>query len=240
MRIYTDLAEWYPLLTTLDEYAEECTDYREALLAALGGGPHDLLELGAGAGHNAYWLGAEFRCTLTDLSPQMLTLCRRNHPAAEVLQGDMRSLRLGRTFDAVLVHDALCYLTTRAELRALAATVAVHLRPGGVAVLAPDDVRESFQSGCDVGGEDGGPGDDRALRYLEWKWDPDPADDTTITDYTLVMRTGDALPEVVVDRHEVCVFPEAAWHEAFQSVGLQLEALPRLGGYPLFRTRAPG
>ena len=46
----------------------------------------------------------------------------------------MRTLRLGRTLDAVLVHDAVTYLTTDEDLRAAMETAFAHLRPGGAAV----------------------------------------------------------------------------------------------------------
>ena len=50
----------------------------------------------------------------------------------------MRTLRLQRQFDAVLVHDAVAYMTTRADLAALvAATAFAHTRPGGAALFAP-------------------------------------------------------------------------------------------------------
>ena len=88
----------------------------------------------------------------------------------------MRTLRLGRTFDAVLVHDAVMYMTTEADLRQAIETAYVHVRPGGVAVFAPDFVKETFKPSTDHGGHDG---DGRALRYLEWSFDPDP-DDTTV------------------------------------------------------------
>ena len=58
----------------------------------------------------------------------------------EHLQGDMRTLRLGRQFDAVFVHDAIEYMTTEDELRQAVATVYAHCRPGGVAVLVPDHI----------------------------------------------------------------------------------------------------
>ena len=67
----------------------------------------------------------------------------------------MRTLRLGRTFDAVLVHDAICYMTTEADLRAAMTTAFEHLRPGGAAVFLPDHVRETFAAGTDHGGHDG-------------------------------------------------------------------------------------
>ena len=47
----------------------------------------------------------------------MLALSRALNPECEHLAGDMRTLRLGRVFDAVFVHDAVCYMTTRADLR---------------------------------------------------------------------------------------------------------------------------
>ena len=118
--------------------------------------------------------------TLTDLSPAMLEVSRALIPRAEHLVGDMRTVRLGRTFDAVLIHDAICYMTTEADLRAAFVTAFEHLRPGGAGLFQPDYVRETFAAGTDHGGEDGPaladgrPG--RALRYLEWTTDPDPAD----------------------------------------------------------------
>lgn len=57
----------------------------------------------------------------------------------------MCTVRLGRTFDAVLVHDAVMYLTTEDDLRQAIATTYVHVRPGGVAVFAPDYVSETFR-----------------------------------------------------------------------------------------------
>jgi trans-aconitate methyltransferase len=55
--------------------------------------------------------------TLVDLSEEMLVVSRRLNPECEHLLGDMRTLRLGRSFDAVFVHDAIDYMTTEADLR---------------------------------------------------------------------------------------------------------------------------
>ena len=54
----------------------------------------------------------------------------------------MRTVRLGRTFDAVLVHDAIDYMTTEADLRAAVETAYAHCRPG-VALFVPDDIAET-------------------------------------------------------------------------------------------------
>ena len=80
-----------------------------------------VLELGSGGGNNASHLKANFQMTLSDLSPAMLDLSRTINPECEHVQGDMRTLRLGRVFDAIFVEDAVMYLTSVADLRAMLA-----------------------------------------------------------------------------------------------------------------------
>ncbi|MFO0606657.1 MAG: class I SAM-dependent methyltransferase [Polyangiales bacterium] len=220
MKLYDQLADWYTLLTPLAEYAEEAAHYRAALRGALGPGRHSLLELGAGAGHNAHHLAADFDLTLTDLSPRMLDLARASCPGATFALGDMRSLRLGRTFDAVFAHDALCYMLTEGDLRATFETARAHLRPGGVFVAAPDHVAETFAPGEDTGGSDGG---GRSLRYLEWAWQRAGERDRYVVDYAIVTRVGEGPAEVHHDRHEEGLFPRATWAALMEAAGFSVE-----------------
>ena len=62
---------------------------------------------------------------------------------------------MGRTFDAVLIHDAIMYMTTAGDLAAAIATARDHCRPNGVLVLMPDCVTESFEPETEHGGHDG-------------------------------------------------------------------------------------
>src|SRR5215207_10174603 len=117
MLMYSDYAPWFHLLTAPPEYAEEADRFRRLLEPSNGERKHRLLELGSGGGNNASHLKHSFDCTLTDLSPQMIALSRTINPELEHIEGDMRTLRLGRTYDAVLVHDAVMYMTTEANLR---------------------------------------------------------------------------------------------------------------------------
>ena len=164
-RLYTELASWFHLLTAPADYEEEAEFYRRAFVEASATPPRTLLELGAGGGCMASHYKRHFGSTLTDLSPQMLALSRTLNPECEHIQGDMRTLRLGRVFDLVLVHDAVMYLTTEDDLRQAVTTAFVHCRPGGVAIFAPDHIRENFRPDTQHGGHDG---DGRALRYLQW------------------------------------------------------------------------
>src|SRR5687768_9071191 len=117
-KLYTDLAEWWPLLSAPADYAEEASFYQRQLLNACERVPRTLLELGSGGGNNASHLKARFAMTLVDPSAGMLEHSRRLNPECEHVQGDMRDVRLGREFDAVFVHDAVCYMTTEADVRA--------------------------------------------------------------------------------------------------------------------------
>ena len=100
----------------------------------------------------------------------------------------MRTVRLGRRFDAVFVHDAVDYMTTEADLRAAIQTAHAHCRPGGIAVFVPDDTAETYEPATDHGGSDGADG--RAVRFLEWAWDPDPDDTWTCHGVRLLAPRG--------------------------------------------------
>jgi SAM-dependent methyltransferase len=216
--LYGELAEWWPLLSAPEDYADEAARYREILTGAVDGPVAEVLELGSGGGNNASHLKRWFRLTLVDRSPDMLAVSRRLNPDCDHLEGDMRTVRLGRTFDAVFVHDAIAYLTGRDDLRATFATALEHCRPGGAALFVPDWVRESFRPGTDHGGHDGA---DRAMRYLDWTWDPDPDDETHLMDLVYALRLRDGSVRVVHDRHVCGLFDRATWLELLAEAGFQ-------------------
>jgi SAM-dependent methyltransferase len=222
-RLYGELAEWWPLLSAPEEYAEEAADYTRLILEASQGEAREVLELGSGGGNNASHMKAHFSLTLVDRSPGMLDVSRRLNPDCEHVQGDMRTVRLGRTFDAVFVHDAIAYLTTAEDLRALFRTAFEHCRPGGVALFVPDYVRETFEPATDHGGHDG---PDRALRYLEWTWDPDPSDTTHRMDLTYVFHEPGRPVRVELDEHVCGLFPRATWLGSIEEAGFEVRAVP--------------
>ncbi len=222
-RLYRDLAEWYPLLTPVDDYVEEAAFYRRLFEAHCRRPPRTLLDLGSGAGHNAAHLKATLACTLVDLASSMLALSRRINPECEHVQGDMRSLRLGREFDCVLVHDAVSYMASRDELRSAITTAFAHTAPGGVALFQPDFVTETFKPRTETGGSDAG---GRGLRYLEWCWIPESSHETYVTDMAYLMRDRDGAVEVVHERHEMGLFPRAVWLEQISAAGFEARTVP--------------
>jgi hypothetical protein len=176
-----------------------------------------MLELGSGGGHNAVHLKAQFDLTLVDLSSDMLAMSQQLNPECAHRQGDMRSVRLGRTFDAVFGHDAVDYMVSEADLAAAIETAFVHCRPGGVAVFLPDATREIWEPGSDHDGHDAPDG--RGVRFLEWSWDPDPADDWTITAYAFLLRDADGTVRAVHETHRLGLFDRATWLRLLADAG---------------------
>ena len=136
-RLYDDLAYLWPVISPPEDYAAEAVYWRRALREKLGPGRHHVLELGVGGGHNLSHLTPYFQATAVDLSPRMLALSEKLNPGVEHHLGDMRTVRLGRKFDAVLVHDAISYMLNEDDLRATFATARYHLRPGRRTVGGP-------------------------------------------------------------------------------------------------------
>jgi SAM-dependent methyltransferase len=235
---YDTLAEWWPLFSPPEHYGEEAADLLQRLGPLATSGTPTLLELGSGGGSLASHLGAHFRLTLTDRSPGMLAVSRALNHDAEHIPGDMRTLRLGRRFDVVLVHDAIMYAADEASVRATLETAAMHCRPGGTVAVLPDYVRETFTPGTDNGGHDADDG--RGFRYLEWRWDPDDSDDTYLVDYAFLLRDVSGSVRVVHDRHVEGLFARARWLRWFEAAGLAAHSSIDPWGRDVFIARPAG
>jgi SAM-dependent methyltransferase len=218
MKLYGELAAWWPAFSHPVTYRREVGHFGRVLRGSTRPSPRTVLELGSGGGNSAVFLKKRFAMTLVDRSPQMLRVSRRANPECEHVRGDIRSVRLGRTFDAVYVHDAICHMTTEADLQAVMRTAFEHCRPGGAALFVPDFVKETFVAGSDSGGHDS-PG--RAVRFLQWIVDPDPYDNQYVVDFAVMLRGRSGRVQVVHDRHQLGLFPRSRWLAMLRGVGFR-------------------
>lgn len=216
LKMYDELATWWPLLSPLEEYADEAAFFAQVFSEAELPPLPSLLELGCGGGSNAFYLKKIFAdVTLTDLSPQMLAISQSLNPECEHLQGDMRTLRLGRRYDVVFIHDAIDYMITQEDLSRAIETAFIHCKEGGLALFVPDYVRETFEESTEHAGKDG---DGRALRYLEWTYDPDENDTVYTTEYVYLLREGNGPAHVQHEQHMCGLFPRAEWVRLLRDV----------------------
>ena len=154
----------------------------------------------------------------------MLDVSRALNPECEHVEGDMRTVRLDRQFDCVfrprrgVLHDdrrRICAALSRPR-----SSIAVQV----VWLCSPPITFERpFAPTTDHGGNDG---ESRGLRYLEWVWDPDPADNTYIADYAYMLRTSDGSVRVEHDRHVEGLFARGDWLRLLEAVGFQPRSVP--------------
>jgi SAM-dependent methyltransferase len=215
-RVYSDLAAWWPLISPPEEYTEEAASLA-GVFGSAATGVREVLDLGSGGGGVAVHLKDRFAMTLVDLSEEMLAVSRELNPECEHVRGDMRTIRLGRTFDAVLVHDAVDYMTGEQDLRLVIGTAFAHCRPGGLAVFVPDHVADAFKEVSGGGGGSDATG--RRASFREHTWDPDPADDWVQAEYEFVLRSADGTVQVVREKHRLGAFSRATWLRLLTGAG---------------------
>jgi SAM-dependent methyltransferase len=218
MKLYDELADWWPVFSHPTAYRRETAHFLRVLRKATRPAPRTLLELGSGGGNSASHLKSHFEMTLVDLSPRMLRVSRRLNPECEHIKADIRTVRLGREFDAVYVHDAICHMTTEADLLAVIRTAYAHCRPGGAALFVPDFVRETFVEGTDQGGSDSDRG---GIRFLQWVVDPDRSDTTYVVDFAILIRDRRGRVRVEHDRHVLGLFGRARWLRLLRQAGFK-------------------
>jgi SAM-dependent methyltransferase len=109
----------------------------EALRRYLPSPPRSTLDIGCGTGRHLAMLSATVpECWGVDLLESNVAYARATRPQLRIVQGDMRSVRLGRVFDLVTSFgNALSYALTDDDLARTVETYAVHARPGALLVI---------------------------------------------------------------------------------------------------------
>lgn len=143
MTVFGSYSRYYNLLYRDKDYGGEAR-YVRSLIQRHHPQASTVLDLGCGTGrHAALLAGMGYKLTGVDRSEEMLSVARSqaftNDDASSVpkfAQGDIRSVRLGTTFDVVIsLFHVMCYQITNDDLRAAFATAREHLNPGGIFVF---------------------------------------------------------------------------------------------------------
>ncbi|MFZ4815008.1 MAG: class I SAM-dependent methyltransferase [Phototrophicaceae bacterium] len=221
-KMYDELAKWWHLLSPPEEYVEEAADFLNVFSEVTASGTATLLELGSGGGNNASLMKSAFAAvTLVELSPQMLAVSHQLNPECEHQLGDMRTVRLGRTFDAVFIHDAIDYMLTLDDLRQAIESAFLHCKSGGMALFVPDHVTETFEPSSDHAGTDSTDGSGRGIRYLEWTGEA--TGNIYVTDYAIMLREGNQVVGVEHDQHTHGLFDREEWLTLLREAGFEAD-----------------
>ncbi|BAY31004.1 hypothetical protein NIES2107_28520 [Nostoc carneum NIES-2107] len=144
MTIFANYARYYDLLYRDKDYAGE-VEFIHRLIKTYSREAQTILELGCGTAKHAALLAAEgYQIDGVDFSEEMLLkaksrICELPKNSASKLQvfhGDIRQIRLHKSFDVVLsLFHVISYQTKNEDLLATFATVKEHLKPGGIFIF---------------------------------------------------------------------------------------------------------
>jgi SAM-dependent methyltransferase len=223
-RLYGDLSWLWPMWGDATvEYARYCEHVTDLIRRHTLRPAKTLLDIGCGGGKNVLNLKRDFLVTGLDLSPAMIAQARALNPGCEIVAGDMRSFALGRTFDAILMDDAISCMDTREDFEAAFRNAFAHLAPGGVLVATADVTKETFlqnRTTATPAAEAVKPAGLDVV-FVENVYDPDPDDDRYETTMVFLVRRQGVL-QVETDVVSLGVFSLDTWRDVLSGTGLEV------------------
>jgi ubiquinone/menaquinone biosynthesis C-methylase UbiE len=223
---YNDLAWTEDWLADPEEYEDEVMVYVDLMKRTAAEPPSTLLHLGSGAGGYDRIFKRHFTVTGVDLSLGMLSKARIAHPDIEYLEGDMRTLRLNRQFDAVAIPDSIDYMASGDDLRKAIQTAVAHLKTSGV-LLVVAKTEETFQNNnfAYTGEKDG-----VHVTLLENNYIPPFRPNTYEATFVYLIRQKGKLT-IHTDHHVLGLFSQATWEKIFSDAGLTMQKTDLNGIY---------
>jgi len=202
-----------------DDYVEESEEAVRIISEYSRIDARTLLNIGCGGGHNDCTLKRYFSITGVDLSVEMLSLAGRLNPEVEYIRGDMRTVRLGRRFDAVTIFDSISYMLSEEDLRAAFRTAYTHLNQGGVLLTYAEETAERFKSNRTRYFT--GSTNRVEVTFIEHQYDPDPSDTISETAFVYFIHR-DGHTEIETDRHLFGLFGFRTWLNVLSEVGFKV------------------
>jgi SAM-dependent methyltransferase len=219
--LYTDLAWLWPMWgDAATEYAHYCRHVTGLIRKHSKRPAATLLDVGCGGGKNVLNLKREFDVTGLDLSPAMLAQAKELNPGCTFVQGDMRTFRLGRDFDAVLIDDAISHMNSRTDFVAALRSASAHLKPGGVLIATPDVTNETFQQNKTTTARTARDGMD--VVFVENVYDPDPGDEQYETTILYLIRDQGRL-RIQTEHWTMGIFSLDTWRQVLGEAGLDVQ-----------------
>ena len=221
--MFTETAAFYDAI-----YAARGKDYvreADAVVAHLRRVRPDaasLLDVGCGTGsHLARFQKHNLACRGIDKDVKMVALARARCPDIEIEPGDMLDFVLPEHYDALTcLFGAVAYVRTRDRLETAVANMSRHLGARGVLFVEPFIDAEAFQ----VGHLHSIFVDEPELKIARMNVSK-RVGPIAIIDFHYLIATKRSGVERRFERHELGLFSEDNYREAFRAAGLSFEAL---------------
>lgn len=229
MRMYSDLAWIWPIISPPEDYIEEALEFTRIIK----NNRATMLHLGCGGGHLDRTLKDHFKITGVDLSPTMLELAEKLNPECNYQIGDMRNVKLKETFDSVLIADSISYMLTEKDLQKAFQTAYDHLEPGGLFITYAEATKETFAN--NKVSHSTHQQDSLDILFIENLYDCNPQDTIYEAVFMFLIRQDGKILALETDKHTLGIFPLRTWKETLEKVGFEaIETKNSICNIPLF------
>ena len=219
--IFGNTARWYDAIyANIADYPRAVTAIDALVTRQLGPGTHSLLDVACGTGRllEAFQELGTYQIEGTDLDPEMLTIAQMRLPGVPLHQGDMAELRLDRSFDVITcLGSALPAVETKDRLNQAIYHFARHLNPAGLLIVEtfidPDQWEDGRLSATFV--------DEPDLKIARMARSSRRGN-VAVMDFHYLVSTP-AKVEQFVEQHELGLFSDEDYEDAFRGAGLHAE-----------------
>lgn len=218
--VFSRSQRYYDAIYGGKEYAQEAAHLKQLIAAHKRSDGNALLDIACGTGPHVPYLRDDFAYEGLDLDHQMLALARQRFPDVAFHQGDMVDFALGRQFDVVTcLFSSIGYTRTAPRLRQAVATMAGHLRPGGVlligAFLSPEEWIPGHPHAMFV--------DQPDLKLARLNVSGVAGEgNIAVLDFHYLVATPEGV-EHFTEHHELGLFTDEEYRAAFTQAGLEVQ-----------------
>lgn len=218
--MYSLSAELYDVIYREKDYLSDAEKLKNLFAKYKVSSGKKLLDVACGTGCHLVQFAQEFDCMGVELTQEMAEIARKKLPTVPIHLGDMRDFDLGHQFDSVLcLFSSIGYMQTHEELKKAGRNMMRHLAPGGILIVEPwlrsDSYTAGFLSASLV--------DLPELKICRMMRSEREGNLSIMDMHHLVTRPSGVT--YFVERHEMGLFTDQEYIEAFSADGFAVELL---------------
>jgi ubiquinone/menaquinone biosynthesis C-methylase UbiE len=214
--MFSESARFYDAIYSYKDYAAEAAWMAALLKRYQRSAGRDLLDVASGTGEHLVHLRQHYHVQGLDLDEGMLAVARAKLPGVPFYLGDMLDFELGRSFDAVAcLFSAIGYVRTVDRLAQAVATMARHVRPGGVLAIEPWFSPSQWQPG----GIHALLVDQPELKVARMNRSEPAVDGLSVLEFHYLVGDDSGVRHLT-ERHELGLFEQEEYRTAFEQTGL--------------------
>ncbi len=218
--MFTRSVPIYDALYSFKDYEAAARDLH-ALVSGRRPDAADVLDVACGTGLHLSFFQEWYESTGLDINPDMVQQARHRCPNLTIHQGDMVDFDLHREFDVVTcLFSSVAYVQTPDRLQRAVASMARHVRSGGLLLVEPWIDRDRYVTGRITANFV----DNQELK-IAWMYTSDLGANVSIFDIHYLVGTPERV-EHFTERHELGLFTPEQYEQCFRVAGLAVEFDP--------------